>query len=99
MSPSRLVRQSDYQDVVRWVMAGGRALVVDHWRDLEQCRAALLKPFRKTPADAQEAEQQRREKKQLSDRLLGPVASGQIALQGAPPAEFLRSLRLWHALC
>ena len=178
---------SDFEEVARWVRAGGRALVVGHWRDLEQCRAGLLKPLREEAANAQErhahgpfllafprvsiqgtalnfehgkamvhlfrslyplvfssfcsspglnachpaqglldsfdlapfvlspngicrfppisgdpknrcpgqeAEEQRAQKKQLSDRLLGPVGlQGQIALQGAPPAEFLQSLR------
>ena len=87
-------RRSDYEEVVRWVTAGGRALVVDEWRDLEQCRALLLKPLRKVSADAQEAEEQRFEKKRLSDRLLGLVRNGQIALKGAPPADFLTSLWL-----
>ncbi|CAJ1449117.1 unnamed protein product [Effrenium voratum] len=84
---------SDFEEVARWVRAGGRALVVGHWRDLEQCRAGLLKPLREEAANAQEAEEHRAQKKQLSDRLLGPVGlQGQIALQGAPPAEFLQSL-------
>eukprot|EP00435_Cladocopium_sp_Y103_P046340 s549_g13.t1 len=38
-------------------------------------------------------ERQRTLKKELSDRLLGPVASpGRIALEGAPAADFLQSL-------
>ena len=40
-------------------------------------------------------ERQRTLKKELSDRLLGPVGyPGRIALEGAPAADFLQSLSL-----
>ena len=85
-------KTSDLEAVVRWISGGGSALVVDHWRDLERCRAAVLKPLRRSPANAQEAERCRTLKKTLSDRLLGPVADGRIDLQGAPRADFLLTL-------
>ncbi|CAE7717918.1 prmC [Symbiodinium sp. CCMP2456] len=85
-------RDSNLEEVARWIRNGGHALVVDHWRDLERCRAAVLKPLKKAAASAKEAERQRTLKKQLSDRLLGQVAEGRIALQGAPRADFLRTL-------
>ena len=83
---------SDIEEAVRWITEGGRALVVGHWRDLERCRAAVLKPLKRAPANAKEAEKQRTLKKQLSDRLLGRVVQGRIALQGAPRADFLLTL-------
>ena len=86
-------RDSNLEEVARWIRNGGHALVVDHWRDLERCRAAVLKPLKKAAASAKEAERQRTLKKQLSDRLLGQVVEGRIALQGAPRADFLRTLQ------
>ena len=83
----------DLAQVVQWISDGGCALVMGRWHDLERCRAAVLKPLRKAPSNAKEAEKTRTLKKQLSDRVLGLVARGRIALRGAPRADFLQTLR------
>lgn len=86
-------KDSSFDDAAQWINQGGRAIVVDRWRDFEMCRKTLLKPLRQKPASAKDAERQRTLKKELSDRLLGPVGyPGRIALEGAPAADFLQSL-------
>eukprot|EP00435_Cladocopium_sp_Y103_P043848 s549_g12.t1 len=52
-------KDSSFDDAAQWITQGGRAIVVDRWRDFEMCRKTLLKPLRQQPASAKDAESRR----------------------------------------
>lgn len=59
MGSSEVKKDSSFDDAAQWINQGGRAIVVDRWRDFEMCRKTLLKPLRQKPASAKDAEPRR----------------------------------------